>query len=455
MHRSRLVAHLRCAFLIALTFASAPLPTFAAQASATGTLAGRVLNLTTRDYVSAAEVRVQGTNLVANTESDGSYRLPGVPAGLALVTVTYTGSTTERASIQVEPGRTATLDFELKSATFGAPGAQDADILKLGAFVVSTEREGNAKAIMEQRNSMNLTNSVSSDFFGDVAEGNVGEFLKNMPGVDIEYVGPDSRGPRLRGLDPQYIGVSVDGFKMASGDASQGAGAGARSFSFDQVSVNSIDRIEVNYTSSADQDANAPAGTINLKTKRAFERKGRRIGWQVNVMANADNLDLRRSYGPADKKTYKYRPGGILEYSDQFFKNRLGVVLNLSESNQYALQWRMNYTYNTVATAADPRPRVITGVAFLQQPKFSERFTPTITLDFKATDHLVLSLSAMYNYYDTVFDGRTANFTAGNRAAVTGDGLTSFNFTNASLALSQTEDRPWLTSWGNCCSNRN
>ena len=30
------------------------------------------------------------------------------------------------------------------------------------------------------------------------------------------------------------IGVSVDGFKMASGDASQGTGDGARSFSFDQ-----------------------------------------------------------------------------------------------------------------------------------------------------------------------------------------------------------------------------
>lgn len=404
--------------------------------SATGAVTGRVLNATTKDYVSSAEVRIQGTQLATRTESDGSYRLLGVPAGPAVVTVTYTGSATERSSIQVETGRTVTLDFELKSATFGSPGAAN-DVLKLGAFVVSSEREGNAKAIMEQRNSMNLTNSVSSDVFGDVAEGNVGEFLKNMPGVDIEYVGPDSRGPRLRGFDPQYIGVSVDGFKMASGDASQGAGDGARSFSFDQVSVNSIDRIEVNYTTSADQDANAPAGTINLKTKRAFERKGRRVSWQVNVMANGDDLDLGPSYGPADKKTYKYRPGGILEFSDQFFNSRLGVVLNLSESNQYALQWRANYTYNATTTAADPRPRVITGVAFLQQPKFSERFTPTLTLDFKATEHLVLSFTAMYNYYDTVFDGRTANFTAPNRAAVSGDGLTSFAFMGASLALSQ------------------
>jgi len=421
-------------YLAALVVSS--VAAFAQSAASTGALAGRVLNSTTRDYVSAAEIRIQGTSLVATTASDGSYRLPAVPAGLALVTVTYTGSATERASIQIEPGRTATLDFELKSATFGAAGTPR-DVLKLGAFLVSSEREGNAKAIMEQRNSMNLTNSVSSDYFGDVAEGNVGEFLKNMPGVDIEYVGPDSRGPRLRGLDPQYIGVSVDGFTMASGDASQGAGAGARSFSFDQVSVNSIDRIEVNYTTSADQDANSPAGTINLKTKRAFERQGRRLGWQVNFMANSDHLDPGSSYGPGDKRSYKYRPGAILEYSDVFLNNRLGLVLNLSESNQYALQWRMNYTYNTAPTATDPRARVITGVAFLQQPKFSERFTPTLTLDFKATAHLVLSLSAMYNYYDTVFDGRTASFTAGSRAAVTGDGLTAFGFTNGSLALSQ------------------
>jgi iron complex outermembrane receptor protein len=427
MHQKTPFGFLRLWLALALSFGGIA---HAQITAATGSISGRIFNPATREYVSRAEVRVLGTDLLAITEPDGSYRLTGVPAGAATLTVTYTGSKTEQVSVAVSAGQVATRDIELQPAIAG-------ETLKMDAFVISSEREGNAKAIMEQRNSMNLTNSVSSDYFGDVAEGNVGEFLKNMPGVDIEYVGPDSRGPRLRGLDPQYIGVSVDGFKMASGDASQGVGDGARSFSFDQVSVNSIDRIEVNYTSSADQDANAPAGTINLKTKRAFERKGRRISWQMNVMANADDLNLGPSYGPADKKTYKFRPGGIFEYSDQFLNNRLGVILNLSESNQYALQWRMNYTYNTAATAADPRPRIITGVAFLQQPKFSERFTPTITIDYKATPNLVLSLSAMYNYYDTVFDGRTANFTAPNRAAVSGDGMTSFNFTNGSLALSQ------------------
>jgi len=46
----------------------------------------------------------------------------------------------------------------------------------------------------------------------------------------------------------------------------------ARSFSFGEVSVNALDRSEVNDTTSADQNAAAPAGAINLETERAFER---------------------------------------------------------------------------------------------------------------------------------------------------------------------------------------
>ncbi|MSU47647.1 MAG: TonB-dependent receptor [Opitutus sp.] len=400
-----------------------------------GTVTGRVLNLTTRQYVSSAEVRLQGTDLTATTASDGTFRLAPVPAGPAVIIVTYTGAKTDRSVVTVAAGQTVTLDFELRSAT---DRAQSEDVLQLGAFVVSSEREGYAKAIMEQRNSMNVTNSVSSEFFGDVAEGNVGEFLKNMPGVDLEYVGPDSRGPRLSGMDPQYVGVSVDGFKMASSDGSQGLGGGARSFSFDQVSINSIDRIEVNFTSSAEMDANAPAGTINLKTKRAFERKGRRISWQANFMANTDRFSLSPSYGPGDTQTRKFRPGGILEYSDVFLGNRLGVVLNISESNQYALQQRVTTNYNTTTTAADSRPYVLSNNVFVQQPKLSERFTPALTVDFKATPSLVLSLGAMYNWYDTFFDNRGVTVSAANRAAVIGDSLTNFRIGNGggSLALS-------------------
>ena len=164
---------------------------------ATGTVTGRVFHPATGSYVADAEVRIVGTLLVAATESDGSFRLTAVPAGSQRLTVAYTGARRVDLAVEVRPGETVTRDVELVSATAAAAG----EALRLDAFVVSSAREGNAKAIMEQRRSMNLTNSLSSDFFGDVAEGSVGEFLKNVPGVDVDYVGPDARGPRLRGLD--------------------------------------------------------------------------------------------------------------------------------------------------------------------------------------------------------------------------------------------------------------
>jgi uncharacterized protein (DUF1778 family) len=44
------------------------------------------------------------------------------------------------------------------------PAAADAGVQPLAAFVVRAEHEGKAKALMEQRRSMNLTNSLSSTF---------------------------------------------------------------------------------------------------------------------------------------------------------------------------------------------------------------------------------------------------------------------------------------------------
>ena len=433
MHPSTLVPRALFLWLAAAQLFLGALGVRAAVVELTGTVTGRVFYPVTGGYVASAEVRIAGTDLLATTESNGFFRLTGVPAGSHRLTVTYTGAHKVDLPVEVRPGETVTREVELVSATMVG------ETLKLDAFVVSSAREGNAKAIMEQRRSMNLTNSLSSDFFGDVAEGSVGEFLKNVPGVDVDYVGPDARGPRLRGLDPQYVGVTVDGMNLASADGLQATGGGARSFSFDQVSVNSVDRIEVNYTSSADQNADAPAGTINLKTKRAFERKGRRISWQTHFMANGADFTARSTYGPGDTHSRKFRPGGILEYSDVFLSNRLGVVLNISESSQYVAMTRVDHTYNATPTAADPRPRVITGVTFLSNPRLTERFTPTLTVDFKATPSLVLSFSAMYNLFDAYIDQRQLVLTTpGGRAAITGDGLNNFSVINGGGSLNLT-----------------
>ncbi|HEY1110862.1 MAG TPA: carboxypeptidase regulatory-like domain-containing protein, partial [Opitutaceae bacterium] len=147
------------------------------QAQGTGTIQGRVYNPATQQYVRNAEVKLEGTNQLVGTESDGSFTLNNVPAGQARITVTYTGYNTVTETLNVTAGQTATREINITS-TQADPG-----VVQLTAFTVSTEREGNAKAIMEQRRNMNITTSVASDIFGDVTDGNMGEFLKYLPGV--------------------------------------------------------------------------------------------------------------------------------------------------------------------------------------------------------------------------------------------------------------------------------
>lgn len=434
---SALLAVTLLASLTLLTRLAAQPPSPSASAEARATISGRVFNPATGEYVRNAQILIPGTSVSTASEDGGVYELRNVPPGVVTVEVSFLGYRTVTAQVTTTAGQTATRDFEILSTA--APAASPTDPLKLTQFVVSAEREGNAKALMEQRNSMNISKIVTSDVFGDVSEGNVGEFLKYLPGVDVEYVEPDTRGPRLRGLDPQYTGVTIDGMRPGSADAYQqfaAGGSGNRSFGFEQASINSIESIEVNFTTSADQEANSPAGTINMKTKRAFDRKGRTFSWQANAMVNSEEMTLKRTPGPDDRSHYKIRPGGLLEVGDVFLGGRLGVLFSASESNMYAQQHRINSVYSTTPTATDPRPFVLTSLAFSDGPKFTERSSLTLTADFKATPRLYLGLTAVYNYYDAITTARIITFNA-TRASIplAEDGVTKFSVNNQSVAF--------------------
>lgn len=147
---------------------------FGAPSPDSGSITGRVYNPATKEFVRNAEIRVEGTTILTASEDGGYYSLRGVPAGHVNLSVAYTGylKTTQTVSVQV--GQVVVQDFELTSSR--AAASSGADVVKLGAFVVSSGAEGQAKQIMNQRNSMSLGTSVSSDLFGDVTEGNVGEF---------------------------------------------------------------------------------------------------------------------------------------------------------------------------------------------------------------------------------------------------------------------------------------
>jgi iron complex outermembrane receptor protein len=407
-----------------------------AHAQETGVITGKVLKPATGEYARYADVRVAGTPVQTESDEEGHYRLTNVPAGEVTLVVSSPGYQDATAKVTVTAGQVATANFDIHAAQSATRARTlDEETVTLEKYVVASEAEGQAKSYRNQRRSMNIGEHVSSDEFGEVAEGNVGEFLKHLPGVELEYVQFDARGPRLRGLDPQYVGVTFDGVKLASADAfnatvgSDNAGTeGSRAFGFESISLSSIDSVEVFKSLSADLDADAPAGTINLRSKRAFERKGQRIAYTLSANANSEEFHLRRTPGPGENKTFKTRPSGTLEYSNTFLNNRLGIVANYNNSSIYnEFQQMAMSTTNRTSSATDPRVAVPQLITFTDGPKLTDRETYTVRVDYKLSPTFSFGVNTTYGKYHAIFDNRQFRFVshtnnnAAQRLTVLGD----------------------------------
>ena len=370
-----------------------------AQTAPAGVVVGRVFNAVTREYVRNAEVRVEGTNLVAYSEDAGYYRLVGVPAGDVTVSVAYTGSQPAAERVTVAAGQTATRDFALQSLGVGA--ASGGEVVKLGEFVVSGEREGQAKAIMERLAATNAKNVVASDNYGELTMGDVGEFMKSMPGISLDYVEVDTSAVRIGGLDPKYSNFTTDGARMATATSNNNTG---RQNSFEQMSITGIEAIEFNNTLTARMDADSPGGTINLRSKYAFQRSSRSVLFQLYGVGTSD-AHVKREYFPDDKKHRRIFPSGQFGYADLFLNGRLGLEFNASYNANFVEQDRvqMRYNYNTPASGVTVDNPKLNDIMFRPGPKRTHRAAANVSADYKLTENLVFSWRSSYSFYDVEY----------------------------------------------------
>ena len=172
------------ALIVVASLFAVSAPRAAERSAASGVVEGRVLHGGSGEYLENARVTIEGTKLEAATRSDGSFTLAPVPAGTARLRVFFTGLAPQVFSVDVPAGATVRRDITLAPAA-GRTG----ETVRLEAFAVAASREMDAAAIAinEQRFASNLRTVVSTDEFGTVAEGHVGEFMKFLPGVTMEY----------------------------------------------------------------------------------------------------------------------------------------------------------------------------------------------------------------------------------------------------------------------------
>ncbi|MFM8617949.1 MAG: carboxypeptidase regulatory-like domain-containing protein, partial [Opitutaceae bacterium] len=374
----------------------------AIAADSTGTVEGRVANSANGEFFERARITVEGTSLEAFTDISGFVRVAGVPAGAARVRAFFTGLPPQTSAVTVTAGRTAVLDFNL-SPTAGRAG----DVVKLSEFVVATSREMEAAAIAinEQRFAPNTKGVVSTDEFGNVAEGSVGEFLKFVPGVSIEYeAGALARGISINGTPSEYTPVMVNGFNLASAG---GNSATSRTTQMDMTSITATSRIEVVYSPTPETPGAALAGSINLIPSSAFERSRPELKVNTYFMMRDSAKELGKTPGPFEASTYKVKPGFDFSYVRPVTRD-FGFTLSGGHSDNGTTEqfisnaWRgvSQTTNGTTFPHTTPDRPYLTQTQVREGTKKAARTSFGATIDWRFSPNDRLSFSYQHYFID-------------------------------------------------------
>ena len=235
---------------IAAVLASVSLP-LAAAAQTTGFLRGLVSDSAGR-VVPGALVRLAGLRLGAYVDSVGSYRVTGVPAGRLVVLVSKLGYALDSAIVDITAGATTVHDVRLH------PSAA-----VLGTVAVTAQRlgESQAAALDRRASAPNILNVLAGDAIRELPNLNAAEAAGRIPGVTTERDEGEGKYVQIRGTEPRLSNVTINGAHVP------GTQSGSRIPKLDNIPSDVLAAIEVSKTLTAEQDADAIGGSVNLVTK--------------------------------------------------------------------------------------------------------------------------------------------------------------------------------------------
>lgn len=388
---------------LALTFAA---PTFAqspAGSAAGGTVSGTVLAPESGKFLIGADISIVGTALHTTSSRGGAFVIENVPAGAQQLAISYPGQESKTIPVTISAGQTINVPVTLGS-----------EIVKLSTFTVESAKEGMAAAVAQQKQSINEKIVEASDQYGDISEGNAAEYLKFLPGVNIEYNANDARAIGLRGMPTYFTNIMLNGNPLASASSANTN----RRFEFEQVSLNNVATIEVNKTLTPDQQATSTAGSVNFVSKSAFDREGSLLTYRAYVTAADTDLYLNKQPGYSSSKVNKIWPGMVVDYSLPI-NDKYGFDVNVSESNVYNDYPKVTYAYqfNPAFGGTPQNPYPLTWDITNEQ-KLTKREQLEGTFDYRPNPNFKAQVTAGWAWYWLVFEDRDYTFTIGNLAAL-------------------------------------
>lgn len=219
-------------------------------------ISGRVRDSDDTTPLPNASVTILELSRETTTSAAGEYAFGDVAPGQYTLKVSYSGHGDSTQTVRVPAAGDARADFKLGP-----------EVVKLGAFVVEGERQGQARALQQKRTATGIMDAVAADALGKFPDGNAAEALRRMPGVSVEIDQDEGRYVVVRGIDSALNNVTLN--NQLVGTPSE---QGNRGVALDSVPADLIARLEVTKAVTPDMDGTAIGGSINIVTQSAFDR---------------------------------------------------------------------------------------------------------------------------------------------------------------------------------------
>jgi len=169
----------------------------------------------------------------------------------------------------------------------------------------------------------------------------------------------------IRGLESKFSNMTIDGIKISPTSAKD------KSVDLNIFSERDFQNIELHKTITSDEDADATAGTINLVTGKAPDKR-------------IINAYLTGNYNKLDKSANQY--DFIGNYGERFYDNLLGIQVNARAEKKI-----MSYEYqNSNLVTFNPRS---TGYS----NAINEKYGTNILLDFITPDGGSIKFKNIYS----------------------------------------------------------
>lgn len=265
---------------------------------------------------------------------------------------------------------------------------------ELKEIQVTAQVRGQIKAIKKQLSSNEIINSVSAERIQELPDANAAETVARLPGVSLQRDGGEGSKLVIRGLEPKYSRISVEGVSMTS------TGGDDRSVDISMISPFSLDGIEVTKAITADKDADFMGGSVNFKLRKADP------GFKSSLIIQKGYNSIRNSLG-------NYMLVGNI--GNRFFNDKFGVYLQANAEQRNLSSNDLNASIGFF----DNNPQIgkynqlTTGGLFLvDNYRNRNRYGTTLVFDYKLP-HGSIQFNNLFNQSITTNNAFSEIYTSG------------------------------------------